>query len=284
MQRKSEVSKQPTHQHQKKLPEKPKGLELAGAGRLRGVVYVRAYASGPVGLVFFSDQHITTADSQAWKRIKRDAEIVRDNPLIYAVLGGDMLDNHIIHLRASINSGDRPGDSWKRYAEYLSIMQGKVLLVVAGNHDLWTYDLTGFDPADHLATSSGAPYARHLGIVELCLGKKRYRVGVRHKYPGTSRINPTASAKQWIRNGEFDLDAAVICHTHVPAMESFFYRGRWRVAVRTGSYQTPSDYALSNGSDPTPVLSRPVIFFTQDGVFPFYDIEPALKAAQCIAR
>lgn len=247
-------------------------MEKTQKVKARGNVCVtRLHSDKELALVFVADLHIGWSKDDL-RVAMADAERVAKTRQMYAVLCGDIVDNQIKHVWSLLESGSRPEDEWSLLDEYITVFGGKVVLSVAGNHELWTYKATGHDPLASILSRHGVPYGRHIGILKLSVNGRRYTIGVRHLYPGASRLNPTASAKNWIRNSDIDLDVAVVAHTHIPAVETFWYRGRWRTAARTGAYQTPNGYAMSVGSDVERVRAAPVIVFRESGVVAYPDI------------
>jgi len=215
----------------------------------------------PIGIAFISDQHINEHDKTGWRRMMEDADKVRQTPGLYAVLGGDAVDNHCAITAAMLLSGSRPSREWEMFEEYLGVFgQGKVLLAVGGNHDLWTRKLTGYDPAQKLCKLASIPYFPHEGFLKLIIGKNKYIVGVRHKFRCHSMYNETHAVKQWLRFGDVRWHVGVLSHHHKSAIEVFYDGGEKRIAVRPGSYQTETDFAVSIGA-PRAMPLCPVVVF-----------------------
>ena len=75
---------------------------------------IRFPGQNAVGVCFLTDQHIGsgTADME---RMRRDAEIIRDTPGLYAVMGGDIIDNFIFGgkmLTAALDSETAIAAQW----------------------------------------------------------------------------------------------------------------------------------------------------------------------------
>jgi len=67
----------------------------------RFTVNVDEFDAGvPIAVSAISDQHIAPGTPVDHERMKWDAEVIRDTPGMYAILGGDGVDNHIKHRAA----------------------------------------------------------------------------------------------------------------------------------------------------------------------------------------
>jgi predicted MPP superfamily phosphohydrolase len=64
--------------------------------------------SKPVAISFISDQHIAPGSPVDMKRMREDAEIVASTRGMFAILGGDGVDNPIKHRHAIINATSTP--------------------------------------------------------------------------------------------------------------------------------------------------------------------------------
>ncbi len=101
---------------------------------LRGKFDVH-FPSGPIAISVISDQHIAPGTACDFKRMREDAELIRDTPGFYAVFGGDGVDNHIKHRSALIGANSTPDEQWKLFDYYLQLFGDKILAIISGNHD-----------------------------------------------------------------------------------------------------------------------------------------------------
>jgi hypothetical protein len=104
----------------------------------------------PIALTFISDQHISQGGVSNLERMEEDARLVSETPGMYAVLGGDGVDNHVKHRAALVNSGSVPGKEWILYDHYLGIFGSRIAAMISGNHDDWTHDFVGIDMVQRL--------------------------------------------------------------------------------------------------------------------------------------
>lgn len=237
----------------------------------------------PVALAFISDQHISETAPVQLARMQEDAELIRDTPGLYAVLGGDAVDNHIKHRAAIINSGSIPGREYQLFAHYLSMFgPHKIQAAISGNHDDWTVDVAGLDMLSHLLTKHRVIYAPDYIVLRLAIYSRpdeltqEYAVKIRHQYRFNSSLNQTHSLKRMWEQDEHDFDVGVICHHHEAAMEPFRRHGEWRWGLRPGSYQVTSGYSRRIGF-PTSTPTCPTIVFhpTRRSMIGFVDVRHA---------
>ena len=196
---------------------------------------------------FISDQHIAPGTPVDFKRMRYDAEAIAATDDLYAILGGDGVDNHIKHLSAVIAARSQPHDQWVLYDYYLGLLSESILVATSGNHDLWTNQYAGTDVVSMLCKSKKIAYAPYEARINLTVGKQPYKIAVRHQYRLNSSFNQTHSVKQWQRLGEEEFDVGCIGHHHEAAVESFIYRGKKCWACRPGAYQITSSYSMAYG-------------------------------------
>jgi hypothetical protein len=198
-------------------------------------------------LPFISDQHIAPGTPVDFKAMREDAELIRNTPNCYGILGGDGIDNHIKHRSAMIHARSTPDDQIKLFEHYLKILGDKSLLMVSGNHENWTAAFAGVDVLARVAREQRLCYAPDEAYLEIGVGTQTYKVAVRHQYRLNSSFNQTHSVKQWLRLGEREFDIGCVCHHHEHAIESTIYRGKMCWVCRPGSYQITSAYSREYG-------------------------------------
>lgn len=220
----------------------------------------------PIALTFISDQHISQGGIVNLERMEEDARLVAETPGMYAILGGDGVDNHIKHRAALVNSGSVPGKEWVLYDHYISIFGSRVAAMISGNHDDWTHDFAGVDMVQRLAEKRRIFYAPDFVVLKVALKSSQedegvsYAVKIRHQYRYNSSFNQTHALKRMWEMDEHDFDVGVVCHHHEAAMEPFKKHGKWRWAFRPGSYQHTTGhgrrygYGWSEPACPTVIL------------------------------
>ena len=204
----------------------------------------------PYGLVFLSDLHFGSPHTD-YRQARLDAEVIRDTPGMYAVFHGDGIDNWIIPKMAGLQRGQAVDfdDEWALLRRWLSILGDKLIIVVAGNHDNWTYTLGGIDFLQNLVDPA-IFYDPQQILFTVSSGEHQLRVCVRHKWRGQSILNPTHGMERAAR--DIDADVYVGGHTHIATLaRQFSVRERDRLALLTGTYKRYDTYARQLGLPPS---------------------------------
>jgi hypothetical protein len=259
-------------------------LKRIEKARLQSRFDINVRTNRPIAVAFVSDQHIAPGTPVDFRRMREDAELIRDTPDLYAVLGGDGVDNHIKHFSAVLAARSQPQDQWILYEHYLKILGEKLLVVTSGNHDLWTNQYAGTDMVSWLARSNRFAYAPYEARIAMTVGQQPYKLAVRHQYRLNSSFNQTHSVKQWLRLGEDDFDVGCIGHHHEAAVEQSVYRGRMVWLCRPGAYQITSSYSAVYGYNNS-LPSCPTFILFPDrrhiiGVADVRDVPAILKAVK----
>ena len=231
------------------------------------------FDKGPIGVTFISDQHISPGNVVDLQRMREDAVLVRDTPNMYAILGGDGVDNHIMIPTAMLAARSQPEEQWQLYNHYLSIFAEKIITMISGNHDAWTNERAGVDMVRWIAEKQRLCYAPHEAWVDIAVGDQKYAVAIRHKYRFNSSTNLCHTVKQWWRMGAKPFDIGCVCHHHEAAIEPFTAHGQQRWACRPGSYQIMSDYSIKGGwNSSTPACPTFILFPVIRRIVGFQDV------------
>lgn len=237
----------------------------------------------PIGITFSSDQHISPGNIVDMERMRLDAELIARTEGLYAILGGDGVDNHIKHRSAVMHQRSTPHEQWDMFEFYLSIFQQSIIALISGNHDLWTDQLAGVDVVKMLSQRQGLCYAPDEAIISLRVGSQTYKIGVRHQYRMNSTFNETHAVKQWYRNGSYDWDIGCVCHHHVSAIEPFWGHDLERWACRPGSYQIHSAYSRQFGYNSTrPMCPTFVLSPERRHIVGFHDVRDAVVYLEAV--
>jgi len=203
----------------------------------------------PIAIAFLSDIHFGSASTD-YRSAKADAEIIRDTPGMYAVCHGDLMDNWIVSKLAGLQRGQAvPFDAEVQLcAAWLRLLKDKLLVVVSGNHDNWTYRLAGIDAIRETLRGTRTLYDREQVIVDVQHASQRYRILVRHKWRYGSIFNATHGLEVGWDRGDVDYDIAIGGHTHIATVCRPFYRhGKMRYAVLTGTYKVDDPFGIELG-------------------------------------
>lgn len=208
----------------------------------------------PIGLVFWSDLHLTGDGAHDIRGAFADAELTATTQGMYGIGAGDSVNNHLKHHSALIRKESNPGTDYRVFDNWLKVVERKALALITGNHDDWTVDLAGID----LISRMSAAHKIHCVSDEIIVTLKivpepgaeptaEYRVKVRHQYRYGSSFNPNHTVKRLWEMGEDDFDIGVIGHTHDCGYEVFTKHGLDRVAIRPGTYQVQTSYSRRFG-------------------------------------
>jgi hypothetical protein len=215
----------------------------------------------PIAIAFISDQHIAPGTPVDMGRMRADAEYVRDTPNLFALLGGDGVDNHILIRSAMMAARSQPGDQYALFEYYLGIFAEKILALCSGNHDAWTDQVAGIDMVQWIAQRHKLCYSPSAFSIQVKVGGQPYKIVMRHQYRYNSSFNMTHAVKQLLRMGEDEFDIGCIGHHHEPADENGIYRGLHRWFCRPGSYQISSSYTRQYGWNSTYPTSPTIVLY-----------------------
>lgn len=241
---------------------------------------------GPVGIVFVSDQHISPGTLIDFKRMREDAELIRETPHLKAVLGGDGVDNHLKHFAAILAQRSTPDDQYELFDHYLGMFGDRgVLAMINGNHDKWTVEKAGIDVTRMLARARKIVYNPSALKINLIVGKQPYMIVCRHQYRFNSSFNQGHTVKQLWAMGFHDFDIGCVCHHHEAHVESFERHGVTRWACRPGSYQYATAYSNQYGYNPAkPTCPTFVLHPAERQIIGFRDVRDALPTLDYLRR
>ena len=230
----------------------------------------------PVAVAVISDQHIRSSGPIQLARMRADAELIAQTDGLFAMLGGDGVDNHIKHLSAMVAGGTSVKGDWFLYDHYMGMFGNKLLAIISGNHDDFTRDIAGIDMVGILANKHKLVYCPDEVVLVLTVNGIDYRIKVRHQYRYGSSFNLTHTVKRLWEMGDDDFDIGVIGHHHEAAIEPFQKHGRIIWAARPGSYQLTSSYTRRYGfRHANPTCPTFILFPDKHEVMGFMDVHQA---------
>lgn len=206
------------------------------------------FGNAPFGIVNISDIHFGgKIDIDA---LEKDMNTILNTPRLYVFLSGDLFDNFIIGKLQSIqtNQPTTHAHEIKLVEWFLNKMKERIIVCVTGNHDNWTYKLSGVDYIKTLVDGWNILYARDEARFTVRGGAVNQKWIVRHKFKYKSLYNPTHGAEVNWERGDYDYDVAVAGHEHRASLIRPFVRhGKVRYAVCLGTYKIRDEYARENG-------------------------------------
>lgn len=227
----------------------------------------------PIAIAFMSDTHIGSP-SVDYAALRKDINIIHDTEGMYVAFHGDIIDNWIVgKLLTKQRDQIVPLKSELDFAKkVLNYVKEKILVVVSGNHDLWTLSSSGIDFIDTVFTDINFIYDTDEVVFDLkLLNNECIRIKIRHKWRGSSRDNPTYGIESsWNQTGEFDI--GVGGHTHIATLaRPFIKNGKKRYAVLTGTYKVDDEYPRELGLSKSYGLGSAAIVIFPDGDMIHFD-------------
>jgi hypothetical protein len=210
------------------------------------------FSHGPVCIVWLADTHLGSTGVH-YDRLAEDIETIKTTPGMYVCVLGDILDNFIMGRLKDIRLGTEfsISEEWVLARRVLRELAPKLLLSVSGNHDLWTYALTGIDYLKeiHVLLNPGIAYAKYDASVTLAVGGREYIMRARHKWKGYSQYNDTHGiewAAKFDKGRHFDI--GIGAHIHKGALyRQFVNGGVTGHALMCGSYKTIDEHPMKLG-------------------------------------
>lgn len=202
--------------------------------------------NAPFGIAYLADLHLGGATDYA--AIHHDAKLVRDTPRLYAGFLGDGVDNWIHAKLMGLQRQQEIAfdEEWCLFRDFLGILGNKLLFLVSGNHELWSFALAGIDRAKSML-SSLVLYNKHEVVFDLVLDTASWTVKARHKWRGSSVFNETHGVEVGWERGDTDFDVGIGAHDHRGTLCRPFYRhGIQRFAIKIGTYKQ-DDYGVQLG-------------------------------------
>lgn len=235
----------------------------------------------PIAISFTSDWHLDIKSCDL-NRLKEDIDLIANTDGIFAVAGGDLLNNAIKHQSMILESAQSPEDELQLLQYFLEQYKGKLIALCCGNHEDWTKVAAGVDVLRILARENKIAYSENFFLLDLIIGKIKYKCLVAHRYSrGNSCLMPIHVCQTIHRESPLaaDVDIISVGHHHEPAIGTFIRQGRKIWGCRTGSYQIYSKYARMKGFIPGEP-SCPTFIFDPNKkmIIGFADLREAISA------
>ena len=174
-------------------------------------------------ICIFSDEHIGDPHSNI-NYLKERIEYVKNNPNVYAILNGDLMDNATkTSISDTYSQEYNPQQQMDMLVELFKPIKNKILCITQGNHEARTYKKEGIDIMKNVAGRLGLDnrYSPEAVLLFLRFGKNSkqrkqlYTFYVTHGSGGGRKEGAKA-----IRLADLacivDADVYVHAHTHLP--------------------------------------------------------------------
>jgi len=239
---------------------------------------VNVNTDSPVLLVPIGDIHIGNRYVD-YEALKRHIEILSKAENVLIILNGDLVDNYNTYSHdGGSHEAVMPLHMQKEFTrKCIDKIKDKIVAMVHGCHEAWSWNSDNFDFIDYLARENGAAYLGHGGVLQLNIGKARYKIVVRHKYRYNSSFNMTHTCKRLLEQYE-DGDIAIVGHNHSYAIELTKIRGEEKVLIRLGSYKIHDWYTMKWGyRDADPVMPAVLLDNREKKMMIFRDFEQGIE-------
>jgi len=248
-----------------------------------GYNYFKFKFSESIIFLPIGDLHIG-ADTTIHSEIAKIVKFVHDHPNVKVVLVGDYIDNFGkfgpgggVHQQAISITKQKELAEW--IAKYL---KGKILGVIQGCHEEFSYRADGFDFGKYLANKADARYLGKQAILELEVGENTYTVLVDHNERWSSSLSMCHGLKQTARFFK-DFDLGIGAHRHVPNAENTLIRNKMVKTCKVSSFKKPDRFIEKIKIPEAPILSQCYVLLAEKvepnwlGIIYFEDIEYALR-------
>lgn len=207
----------------------------------------------PVAIAFLSDFHIGSAGTD-YRSLRNDCDLIARTAGMYAMFAGDGVDNWIIGKLANLQHHQALNydAEWLLFEVVLKTLSPKLIAVVSGNHDNWTYKIAHIDRLRGLLDNATCVYDRYQAAITLQHGIKQRLILVRHKWRGSSIYNVTHAIEVGYDRLGVPYDWGVGGHTHIGTYcREFDRHGQRRSAILLGTYKLSDSFGQEVGFAPT---------------------------------
>lgn len=127
---------------------------------------------------------------------------IKETPNVYAILGGDLMENAIDDGRGmTYDQNVNPNSQFSDMVKLLAPIAHKILVAVPGNHEARTEKKTGFDLMKALADRLKIPYFSGPVLMTVLANGYKWNFYVRHGTGNSQtkggKMNMAARPKQW---------------------------------------------------------------------------------------
>ncbi len=108
---------------------------------------------------------------------------IKDSPDVYAIIGGDLMENAIDDGRGMMYDQDKhPRTQFEDMVHMLAPIAHKILVAIPGNHEERTFKKTGFEVMEALASRLEIPYFSGPVFLDILANTHRWGFHVQHGY------------------------------------------------------------------------------------------------------
>lgn len=224
----------------------------------------------PIGVVFTGDWHLGGKGTDH-KRLKEDMVRWQEEEGLFVVGIGDYSDNFLTRgtppaANEQVFQPEEQGNILRGIMERR--LRDKLLALLKGNHDDWSYKTAQIDPVKQLAADLRVPYMGHGGRLFIHVGEQVYVGNIRHRFQGQSAITPTNTHRRFATQSGGG-DFTVLAHTHDETTQGLLLNGERHVYVRCGTYKVSDEFPDAIGlatplENPSVLAWMPMLIFFPD--------------------
>jgi len=236
-----------------------------------------------IGITFLSDLHIGSYYTDH-KTLKKHIELIQNTPNLFAILLGDLLDNFVIEWELTAEQLVSNTLQIKLVSDVIKKLQDKLLAIVAGDHEEFTYRVAGIGLSEEWSQFLNVPHLGFGGRIILKFGDIDYTIAVRHRSRYFSSINLTHAVKK-MHDLSYPFDIGVLGHRHHTSIEQTKRQGEHKVFIACGSYQTSGRWASLRGYEKGD-MTAPIVIISSDKklMIPFKNIEDGIKVLEALNK
>lgn len=232
---------------------------------------VRINKPGPFAVAFIGDPHVDNHGCN-WPLLRRDVEIIKSTPHLYAANAGDTIDNWTGRLaKLKGKNAVTDSDAWRLAKWLIDELADEWIMFVLGNHDTWGEGGAIFRAINNVIECDDWEAKV---ILEAANGAE-FPIWLAHSFKGTSIYNPVHGA---MRKAKFSGAACLYVqgHHHEWAIhtEEDAEKGLVYTAAKARGYKFNDEYATVNGFEEQQEGATVVAVFDPDA-------ESACAAVQC---
>lgn len=225
------------------------------------------FPSQPIALVLLSDLHIGNISTD-YRQLRKDAELIQRTEGMHAIFHGDGIDNWIVPKLQQLQRGQAVNfeQELMLFESWLTMISDKLIAVVSGNHDNWTFSMSGIDIVKRMLKKTKVLYDRDEIRTIISVGNQEWEFCIRHKWLGSSIYNPTHGIERYSRMGA-SFDIGIGGHTHIASLSREFVSNdnRQCMAIITGTYKRYDGFARQLGLPKCPHNGSGAIILKPDG-------------------
>jgi len=218
-------------------------------------------------LYIIADAHIGNIHTDL-DELYEDVDTIKDHPVVYTAIEGDMIDNFIVGHSPGVGFQEQvlsPIKQRKRAEAIVKRLSDKLLWIIQGDHDDWSYGIDGFDMSEYMSEKCSGYWLGFGGIVNLTVGENTHRLYAVHRTQrGTTvGIRDVAWGLKYDRMYKYDFNIGITAHLHRPGVTIENYKGQRVYYINCGTYKLFDRYGKKKGfrkCDP----DKPTLIFRKD--------------------